>query len=71
MRFRADIATLEDKRDKILSVCQLGPDGEIEYEVIIQRGPKEYNVPVARSRIYGGEGHRGSRGEGSAGGEDG
>jgi len=44
MRFRADIATLEDKRDKILSVCQLGPDGEIEYEVIIQRGPKEYDI---------------------------
>jgi len=30
-----------------------------------------FSVPVARSRIYGGEGHRGSRGEGSAGGEDG
>jgi hypothetical protein len=44
MRFRADIATLEDKRDKILSVCQLGPEGEIEYEVIVQRGPKEYDI---------------------------
>jgi hypothetical protein len=44
MRFRADIATLENKRDKVLSVCQLGPEGEIEYEVIIQRGPKEYDI---------------------------
>lgn len=44
MRFRADIATLEDKRDKVLSVCQLGPEGEIEYEVAIQRGPKEFDI---------------------------
>lgn len=44
MEFRADIATLENKRDKILSVCQLGPDGKIEYEVIIQRGPKKFDV---------------------------
>jgi len=41
MRFRADITGCENGRDKILSVCQSGPDG-IEYEVIIQRGPKEF-----------------------------
>jgi hypothetical protein len=44
MKFRADIATLEDKRDKILSVCQCGPEGEIEYEVIIQRAPKKFEI---------------------------
>ena len=44
MKFRADIATLEDARDKILSVCQCGPEEEIEYELIIQRGPKEYDI---------------------------
>lgn len=44
MRFRADITTCEMGRDKILSVCQCGPDGEIEHELIIQRGPKEYDI---------------------------
>ncbi len=41
MRFRADIVQCENGRDKVLSVCQAGPD-DIEHEVIIQRGPKEY-----------------------------
>ncbi len=41
MRFRADITECENARDTILSVCQSGPDG-IEHEVIIQRGPREY-----------------------------
>jgi hypothetical protein len=44
MHFRADIANCENDRDKVLSVCQCGDDGEIEYEVIIQRGPKEFDV---------------------------
>ena len=44
MKFRADITTCEDERDKILSVCQVGSDGEIEHEVIIQRGPKEFDI---------------------------
>ena len=43
MKIRADICELENGRDKILSVCQCGPHGEIEHEVIIQRGPKEYD----------------------------
>lgn len=43
MKFRADICELENGRDKILSVCQCGPHGDIEYEVIIPRGPKEYD----------------------------
>ena len=34
---------MENGRDKILAVCQSGPDG-IEYEVIIQRGPKEFDL---------------------------
>ena len=41
MHFNADICTCENGSDKILSVCQCGPGGEIEHEVIIQRGPKE------------------------------
>ncbi|MBL7134547.1 MAG: hypothetical protein ISS78_10655 [Phycisphaerae bacterium] len=41
MRFRADITTCEQASDTILSVCQCGPDG-IEYEVIIQRAPPEF-----------------------------
>lgn len=44
MKFRADISTCENERDKILSVCQSDPSGEIEHEVIIQRGPKEYDL---------------------------
>ena len=44
MKFIADICTCENGRDKILTVCQCGPDGDIEHEVIIQRGPKEYDV---------------------------
>ena len=43
MKMRADIATLEDKRDKILSVCQMGSEGDIEHEIIILRGPKEFD----------------------------
>jgi len=43
MRFRADITSCENDRDKILSVCECGTGGEIEHEVIIQRGPKEYD----------------------------
>ena len=41
MKFKADITDCETGRDRILSVCQSGPDG-IEHEVIIQRGPKEF-----------------------------
>jgi len=41
MKFRADITECENARDTILSVCQSGPEG-IEHEVIIQRGPREY-----------------------------
>ena len=44
MHFNADICTCENGSDKILSVCQCGPDGEIEHEVIIQRGPKEFDM---------------------------
>ena len=44
MKFRADITTCENDRDKVLSVCQCGPDGDIEHQVIIQRGPKEFDV---------------------------
>lgn len=44
MKFIADISTCENTRDKILSVCQCGVDGEIEHELIIQRGPKEFDV---------------------------
>ena len=44
MHFNADICTCESGSDKILSVCQCGPDGEIEHEVIIQRGPREFDV---------------------------
>jgi hypothetical protein len=43
MKLRADIATCENERDTILSVFQSGPDG-IEREVIIQRGPREFEV---------------------------
>ena len=43
MKIRADIATCENERDTILSMCQLGPEG-IEREVIIQRGPREFEV---------------------------
>jgi len=44
MRMRADIATCENGRDKILSVCQLDADGEIAHEITIQRSPKEYDI---------------------------
>jgi len=44
MKFKADICTCENTHDKILSVCQCGVDGDIEHEVIIQRGPKEYDM---------------------------
>ena len=44
MKLVADICTCENTQDKILSVAQCGPDGEIEREVIIQRGPKEFDV---------------------------
>jgi len=43
MKFTADFATCEDGQDKVLSVCQCGPDGDLEHEVIIQRGPKEFD----------------------------
>ena len=43
MKFKADIATCEDGTDKILSVCQINPDGDVLYEIIIQRGPKEFD----------------------------
>lgn len=42
MKFSADISTCENGRDKILSVCQSGADGT-RHEVIIQRGPKEFD----------------------------
>jgi hypothetical protein len=44
MKFKADIATCEDGRDKILSVCQSNPDGDVLHEIIIQRSPKEFDV---------------------------
>lgn len=44
MKFRADITNCEDGRDKILSVCQVDPDGIIEHELIIQRQPKEFDA---------------------------
>ncbi len=44
MKITADICTCENTQDKILSVCKIGVDGEIEHEVIIQRGPKEFDV---------------------------
>ena len=43
MKFRADFANCENDKDKILSVCESGSDGEIVHEVIIQRGPKEFD----------------------------
>lgn len=43
MKVRADISTVDNGRDKILSVCQCDPKGGFEHEVIIQRGPKEYD----------------------------
>ncbi len=46
MRFKADIATCENGRDKILSVCQSNPDGYIQHEIIIQRGPKEFDFLI-------------------------
>lgn len=44
MKFRADITDCENGRDKVLSVCQVAPDGDIEQEVIIQRQPREFDV---------------------------
>ena len=46
MKFKADIATCEDGRDKILSVCQSNPGGDILHEIIIQRAPKELDFLV-------------------------
>jgi hypothetical protein len=43
MKFKADIATCEDGRDQILSVCQSNPDGDVLHEIIIQCGPKEFD----------------------------
>jgi hypothetical protein len=34
MKFKADIATCEDGRDKILSVCQSNPDGDVLHDII-------------------------------------
>jgi len=42
MRFITDISNFKNGRDKILSVCQCDPSGVIQYEVITQRGPKEF-----------------------------
>ncbi len=44
MKIRADISITEDGEDKVLSVCQCGAAGDIEADVIIQRGPKEYEA---------------------------
>lgn len=44
MKFKADMAECENGRDKILSVWQIGPDGSLQHQVIIQRGPKEYDA---------------------------
>ncbi len=41
MKFKADITQCENGRDTILSVCQSGLGG-IKHEVIIQRGPREF-----------------------------
>jgi len=43
MKFRADFANCENGKDKILSVCESATNGEIVHEVIIQRGPKEFD----------------------------
>lgn len=43
MKFKADFATCEDGIDKILSVCQSNPDGDLLHEIIIQRAPKEFD----------------------------
>jgi len=45
MRIRADISTIEnDGREQVLSVCQCGPEGMIEHEIIIQRHAREYDI---------------------------
>ena len=44
MKLRADICNIETGRDKVLSVCQCTSAGDIVEEVIIQRGPKEFDV---------------------------
>lgn len=46
MKFKADIATCEDGRDKILSVCQSNHCGDVLHEIIIQRAPKELDFLV-------------------------
>jgi hypothetical protein len=43
MKFRADIMNCQDDGDIILSVCQC-EGSDIEYEVIIQRNPPEYEA---------------------------
>ena len=42
--FKAHISTCENEADKVLSVCQCDSDGGIEHELIIQRGPKEFEL---------------------------
>ena len=44
MKMIADLCTCENGRDKILSVCECDSYGDFVHEVIIQRGPKEYDV---------------------------
>ena len=46
MKFKADIATCESGKDKILSVCQSNPGGDVRHEIIIQRGPKEFDFLI-------------------------
>ena len=44
MKFKANICTCENSFDKVLSVCQSEPGARILNEVIIQRGPKQFDV---------------------------
>lgn len=54
MKFNADIATCSDGRDKILSVHQCSPDGDVFHEIIIQSSPKELDFLTddPESRIW-------------------
>ncbi len=44
MKFKANICACENGFDKVLSVCQSAPAAGILNEVIIQRGPKQFDV---------------------------
>jgi len=44
MKFRADISVCEDDEDKVLSVSQCDAEGYVQDQIIIQRGPKEFDA---------------------------